>query len=130
MRGPPPRPLRQIWALGLAGALVAQMALPLAHFLGSTRDERVTTAAELPAAALGAEVSRASGPVAPHDPATCPICQSLVRTRSAVPAPTCADLACVALAPAAPLPAADPPAATPYPDHPPRAPPIRSFVLV
>jgi hypothetical protein len=106
------------------------MALPLAHFLGSIRDQPVATAAELPMAAAGTVVSRASGPVAPHDAATCPICQSLVRTRSAVPAPACADLACVALAPAAPLPAADPPAATPYRDHPPRAPPIRSFFLV
>jgi hypothetical protein len=104
--------------------LLAQLALPAVHAIEVERGSKPEAASVLPGAAEGPSV--AANPVATpaHDPATCPACQSLLRTSPVVAPNTVSaqpDRGHPSALPAAPALAISAVART---GHPPRAPPI------
>lgn len=114
------------WSVLVLAALAARMALPAAHGLEIRRLEQGSTAAVLGDAAAVA-VAHASEGAPAHDPATCPVCQSLLRAGSAALAPA-SRLDTVFEAEAPPSESPTPVrASAPGRAHPPRAPP--AFLL-
>jgi len=115
---------RWLLAAAVCGALLAQMALPALHAL-ETVAPRDALAWQV--ASVGAPtVARAAQRAAAHDPATCPVCQSLLRTSPIASSLVPCGAAC---AERVPLPAAAPARddfVVAQTGHPPRAPPTRA----
>lgn len=74
--------------LVLLGALAARMALPAAHAWDrAPRSPHPLTAAPRGPEPSTPELSRAAPPAGQHDPATCPVCQTLLHASPAAPQP-------------------------------------------
>lgn len=113
-------------AAAICAALLIQMTLPAVHAVETT-DVGPSGAAAWDGACA---VAHTAQPAPAHDPATCPVCQSLLRTSPAVSAAlvraeTCAEHT-AARSETRPC-VHDAAAQT---GHPPRAPPARAFHLV
>jgi hypothetical protein len=109
-------------------ALAGQMALPAAHGLELRRLGLTVVAAPATGDGVPLQLSPVRGHAAAHDPAACPVCQSLLRAGRAGLAPT---TRAQAVAQAAAPPSEPCPRTGSCPlrgAHPPRAPP--AFLLV
>jgi len=119
---------RWLLAAGLCGVLLAQMALPALHAIErSSSAPDVLTSQPMVAGAI--PVARAAQPGATHDPATCPLCQSLLRSNSLMTSPAPRSDASIAYAPALPMAPTRAWDAVAQIGHPSRAPPLRTLHL-
>lgn len=120
---------RRLLAVGACVSLVAQMALPALHAVGTADVAARATPIAQEASGYAPVVARADQTPPAHDPATCPVCQSLLRagpvpSSSVSRAEPCAGRPLAP--PAAPVGA---PAAIAQVGHPPRAPPASALHL-
>jgi hypothetical protein len=118
----------QRWLLAsiLCGALLAQMALPAVHAIETGRTvphaQSLEGAGALP-------VAHAPKPHASHDPATCPVCQSLLRANPLGASPAPRSEICLELGPTRPVAPTRAWYAVALIGHRSRAPPLRTLHL-
>lgn len=120
---------RRLLGVGVCAALLAQIALPAVHAL-TAGDLAAAGALLHQASSVAKPVGvRAASPLTSHDAATCPVCQTLLRTSPVVShcdSHRAPRVECVTPTPEAQVPVR---AALAQIGHPPRAPPSRAIHL-
>jgi hypothetical protein len=119
---------RRLCSLGVLAALFAQMALIALHAVETAGSVPRSQTREAQAGAVAA-LAPAAQPEGRHNPASCPVCQSLLRTKPAVAAPTSREEPRAALAAAPSVPELRAPSGVARSGHPPRAPPSETRQL-
>jgi hypothetical protein len=124
-------PVRQrLLAVGVFAALLAQMALPALHALGTEGPAFRDAPWQLASASTPGAAWRAPQPAPAHDPSACPVCQSLLRTSPVATSPVAREESCAVRPAATPAVLACADFGEVMTGHPPRAPPAHAFRLV